>query len=87
MASAATPNIDKLEAVYRSLGGNLSISFQERGAGQGGFFTVTRTVAGASRGCSIGQGDTLAEAFLDEAADYRAITAKVSIASVEKAAA
>lgn len=82
-----TPNLDKLEAVIRAMGSNPSISYQERDGGQGGFFTVSRSAPGASRSCSIGQGDTLAEALLSEATDWKAIHAKVSIADLERAAA
>lgn len=89
MATASFPNIAKLEAVLRELGSHsVRVSWQLRDATDPtGFFTVTRSVTNATRGCSIGQGDTLAEAFEAEAVDYQAITKPVSIAKLEKAAA
>lgn len=87
MAQAATPNIDKLEATLLVVGSNPSIGYQLRDHGdRTGFFTVTYYPRADLR-CAIGQGDTLAEALHAARADAAAMTAKVTVADLERAAA
>lgn len=84
--ASLTPNIDKLEAVIRSLGSDPTVSFQMRTGEATGFFTVTAGRTEDTR-CAIGQGDTLAEALTAMKKDLAALNAKVSLAGLEKVAA
>jgi len=87
--ASTTPNIDKLEAVLRSLGDGAQVSFQRSDVNDRGFFSTARriTLPSGESTWTNGQGDTLAAAFRAEAESLRRLTTPASVADLEQAAA